>query len=99
MCRLAGCSVSSPSAEAGAKSGVTAQQRLLVIRRDDVRAVCPVDDVHGIHRFHPRELKDVPATVARAAATYSKAILPWQGRSVGVLDDELLFHTLKRSIA
>ena len=32
-------------------------QRLLVIRRDGVRAVCPVDEVHGIHRFHPRELE------------------------------------------
>ncbi len=88
-----------PASEASAKPGVKAHQRLLVIRRDDVRAVCPVDDVHGIHRFHPRELTDVPATVARAAATYSKAILPWQGRSVGVLDDELMFHMLKRSRA
>jgi chemotaxis-related protein WspD len=73
-------------------------RRLLVIRRDAVRVVCPVDEVHGLHRFHPRELTAVPATVARATVTYATALLPWQGHSVGVLDDQLLFHTLKRSL-
>jgi chemotaxis-related protein WspD len=74
-------------------------QRLLVIRRDQVRAVCPVDDVHGIHRFHLRELTEVPSTVAKRTATYSRALLPWRERSVGLLDDERLFHTLQRSMA
>ena len=69
-----------------------------MIRRDDVRVVCPVDEVHGIHRFHPRELKDVPTTVAKATVTYSTALLPWRGHSVGMLDDQLLFYTLKRSL-
>jgi chemotaxis-related protein WspD len=73
-------------------------RRLLVIRRDHVRAVCPVDEVHGIHRFHPRELKDAPSTVARAATTYSRALLPWRERSVGLLDDERLFDTVMRSV-
>jgi chemotaxis-related protein WspD len=76
-----------------------AHPRLLVIRHEQVRAVCPVDEVHGIHRFHPRELKEVPATVARATATYSKMLLPWQEHSVGLLDHELLFRSLKRSVA
>jgi chemotaxis-related protein WspD len=44
-------------------------------------------------------LKEVPETVARSAATYSKALLPWHEHSVGLLDDELLFHSLKRSVA
>jgi chemotaxis-related protein WspD len=74
-------------------------QRLLVVRREQVRAVCPVDEVHGIHRFHPRELKSVPSTIARSAATYSRAVLPWQGHAVGVLDDEPMFRMLKRSVA
>jgi chemotaxis-related protein WspD len=73
--------------------------RLLVIRREDVRTVCPVAEVRGIHRFHPRELQEVPTTVAKATATYSRAILPWNKCSVGLLDDQLLFYTLKRSVA
>jgi chemotaxis-related protein WspD len=76
----------------------TTYRRLLVIRREAVRVVCPVDEVHGIHRFHPRELKNVPATVAKATASYSTGLLPWRGHSVGTLDDQLLFYTLKRSI-
>jgi chemotaxis-related protein WspD len=88
-----------PLAAVGHERRGTAYRRLLVIRQDTVRVVCPVDEVHGIHRFHPRELKDVPATVAKATITYSTALLPWQGHSVGTLDDQLLFYTLKRSLA
>jgi chemotaxis-related protein WspD len=88
-----------PCAGVDQKVHRTAHQRLLVIRHEQVRAVCPVDEVHGIHRFHPRELKEVPATIARATATYSKALLSWHEHSVGLLDAELLFHSLKRSVA
>lgn len=77
----------------------TAGQRLLVIRQENVRVVCPVDEVHGIHRFQPRELKDVPTTVSKATVTYSTALLPWRGHAVGTLDDQLLFYTLRRSLA
>jgi chemotaxis-related protein WspD len=73
-------------------------RRLLVIRHDQVRAVCPVDAVHGVHRFHPRQLREVPATVAKASS-FSRALLPWQQHSVGVVDNDLLFAALKRSMA
>jgi chemotaxis-related protein WspD len=88
-----------PSADVDPSTSRKAHRRLLVIRQKHIRAVCPVDEIHGIHRFHPRELKEVPATVARATATYSKALLSWREHSVGVLDDELLFYGLKRSVA
>jgi chemotaxis-related protein WspD len=85
---------------ARAKPGavVNAFRRMLVLRRDALRVACPVDAVHGIHRFHPSELTDVPSTVAKATVTYSTALLRWQGHSVGTLDDELLFYTLRRSL-
>jgi len=79
-------------------SRTTALQRMLVLRRDALRVVCPVDAVHGTHRFHPSTLKSVPTIVANASVTYSTALLPWQGHSVGTLDDELLFYTLRRSL-
>jgi chemotaxis-related protein WspD len=87
-----------PLAPAGDERGAIAYRRLLVIRREAIRVVCPVDEVHGIHRFHPRELQNVPTTVAKATVTYSTGVLPWQGHSVGALDDQLLFYTLKRSL-
>ncbi len=73
--------------------------RLVVIRDKDSRIVFPVDEVHGIHRFHPGQLTEVPATVAKATATHTKAMLPWENRAVGCLDDQLLFYTLNRSLA
>ena len=74
-------------------------QRFLVIQHEGHRAVLPVDEVHGIHRVHARELRDVPATVARATATCTKAILLWNGKSVGLLDEQLLLFLLSRSLA
>ena len=74
-------------------------KRLLVVRRDATRAVCPADEVHGIHRIRAGELQDVPVTVAKAAGRHARAVLPWRGHSVGVLDDQLLFYALQRSLA
>ena len=72
--------------------------RLLVISNEGQRLVFPVDEVHGIHRHRPAELEPVPATVSKAAATYTKAVLSWRDRTVGCLDDQLLFYTLYRSL-
>ena len=77
----------------------TVYRRLLLIRREEVRVVCPVDEVHGVHRFPPGALKDVPDTLAKAATRYSKSLLPWKDHSVALLDEHLLFYTLKRSLA
>lgn len=87
----------------------SAYRRLVVIQhkdwehtgrdRESLRVAFPADEVHGVHRHHPQELREVPATLAKAAATYTKAMLPWRGMTVGCLDDELIFHTLSRSIA
>lgn len=88
--------------EAAAQAAESSEQhtsRLLVLRRDDVHAVCPVDEVAGVIRFDPRTLTDVPGTLAHAASRYSRKLLPWRERFVGVLDDQLLFYTIKRSLA
>ena len=76
----------------------TGHDRLLVVRRDGVRVVLPADEVSGIQRFHPRELKEVPTTVSKAATAHSRAVLSWSGHVVGLLDDHLLFRTLHRSV-
>lgn len=77
----------------------SAIQRLLVIGREGTRAVFPADEVHGTERYRPGDVKEAPTTVSRAAATYTRAVLPWRDRTVGLLDEELLFHTLNRSFA
>ena len=73
--------------------------RLMVVNRDGCRFVFPVDEVHGAHRYDPRTLKAVPATVAKSTPTYTGGVLAWQEKSVGCLDDEALFSAFNRSLA
>jgi chemotaxis-related protein WspD len=62
-------------------------RRMVVAGREDSRFVFPVEEVHGIHWFDPKELKGVPSTVAKAPATYIKGLLLWQNKSVGTLTE------------
>src|SRR5882724_963748 len=73
--------------------------RLLVARGAAGIVVFPVDEVHGMERFRARDLKDVPATVAQARATYTQALMPLGDRTVGLLDEQLLFYTVERTLA
>lgn len=74
-------------------------QRLLVANHGGKRIAFPVDEVHGVVRYHPRELQPVPATLAQSTATYTLGLLPWRDRTVGCLDGDLLFYTLDKSFA
>jgi len=75
-----------------------ALRRLLVVRERGLRLAFPVDEVHGTQRYDEAELKAAPSTVAGATASYSRAVLPWQDHAVGLLDEELLFHSLNRNL-
>ncbi len=89
-----------PVPAAGAGEGASrAHQRLLVVHRDGQRIAFPVDEVHGVHRFHRRALQAVPATVARATAAHTAAVLRWREHTVGCLDAERLWATLNRNLA
>jgi chemotaxis-related protein WspD len=68
-------------------------QRLLVANRDGNRVAFPVDEVHGVVRYDRRELNSLPAV------NHIIGLLSWQERTVGCLDDELLFYTLNKSFA
>lgn len=97
---LEGETVPAPSGAGGpAPSALLPRKRLLVIRRKDLRAACPVDYVEGVHRYAPAALSSVPATVAKAGTRYSRALLAWRDQTVGVLDEELLFPALKRGMS
>ena len=74
------------------------QQRLLVVGWEGHRLVFPVNEVHGIHRFQPDELRQPPATVARSSLTYTRGIFLWRGRSIGLLDTDGLFSAINRNL-
>jgi chemotaxis-related protein WspD len=95
LARVLGLEAAGPAPQT---AGHIAHERMLVLRRDDVRVVCAVDEVHGIHTFRAKKLQEVPVTVAKGT-TNARAILMWRDRSVGILDDQLLFQTFHRSLA
>jgi len=69
-------------------------RRMVVAGREGARFVFPAEEVHGIYRFNPNELKALPSTLAKAQTSYIRGILLWQNKSVGCLDDQLLFDML-----
>ena len=87
------------NAEAEKDKNRTVYERPLVANRNGNRLAFPVDEVYGIVRYHPRELKPLPATLEQAAATFTLGLLPWQEKTVGCLDDELLFYKPIKSFA
>jgi len=74
-------------------------ERLLVCNREGNRLAFFVSEVHGVHHYHPRDLKEAPATLAKAAATYTAGVLHWKNQTVGCLDDELLFYAFSKGLA
>jgi chemotaxis-related protein WspD len=76
-----------------------AKRRMLVIGHEAGRFVFPADEVQGIQRYRPDSLRPAPATVVRAASSYTRHVLSWQDRNIGYLDADLLLDGLNRSVA
>lgn len=77
----------------------TNYERLLVAHWDSQRVVFPVDEVFGVHRCDPEQLREPPATLAKSGTSYTRAVLHWEGNLVCCLDSNLLFPALSQSIA
>jgi chemotaxis-related protein WspD len=73
--------------------------RLLVIGRGDSRVAFPVSAVHGVHHYNIRDLSAVPTTLAKSAASYTTAIVQWDGHSVACLDADKLLSALDRAVS
>ena len=76
----------------------TTYNRLLVAQWEGHRFVFPANEVRGILRFQTPELQEPPATLAKSRLSYTQGILRWQDRAVGLLDADLLFSSLNRSL-
>jgi chemotaxis-related protein WspD len=88
-----------PGSEAGDAHEGDGEQpalpRLVVIRRDAETWAFPADEVPGVHRLPRGGLRNVPATLANPATSFSQAVFTWHGRSVGYLDDQRVFAALR----
>lgn len=73
-------------------------QRMIVAGKEDDKWVFPVDEVHGIFRFHINDIQDVPVVITKSEIGYTKGVVNWEGKQVNFLDDELLFYNLNHKI-
>lgn len=84
--------------EQGRERSTRRHERMMVVSKDGDAWVFPVKEIHGIHHIHPGLFQNVPVTVAKSKASFTKKIFNWEDKNVALLDDELLFYSLKRSV-
>jgi chemotaxis-related protein WspD len=80
--------------------GVTATSTpvRLVVLRDHNRAECWVfaaDEVLGIRHVPRSRWRSLPSTLINPAIGFSQAVLSWNERSIGLLDEERVFTALR----
>lgn len=83
----------------GEQSAKVGGRHLLVAMHEGQTLVFPVDEVAGVHRHASDGVAAAPTTLAHAATRYTRGMLDWRGRKVGLLDHGLLFYALNRSMA
>ncbi|BEV16352.1 chemotaxis protein CheW [Herbaspirillum sp. DW155] len=71
---------------------------LLVASLEGQVLVFPVEEVAGVHRYAHDSLMPVPTTLAQSAIQYTRGMVEWRGQPIGLLDHELLFYVLNRSM-
>lgn len=75
------------------------EAKMLVIQSGGECWVFPVDQVLGVFRCNDSDAQNVPVTVSKASGTFTKKVIIYDQREVGLLDDELLIYTLQRRIS
>lgn len=84
--------------EAAGAQARAATPRLLVTEWAGATTAFPVDAVEGVTSFGADALLPAPATLAQSAGRHVRGVTHWRGRSVGVLDADVLFDALARSL-
>ena len=70
----------------------------LIVLRDPDRAetwAFAADEVLGVRRVSRNQWRSVPSTLINPAVGFSQAVLSWNGRSVGLLDEQRVFTALR----
>ncbi|MBY0589125.1 chemotaxis protein CheW [bacterium] len=79
-------------------ASATTLARLLVLQSEGDRWVFPVDEVDEVFRFPKSELGTAPATLARSSGRHTQGVFYSRKRSIGFLDDQRLFQTLRGKV-
>ena len=83
----------------GATAAETAP-RLVVLNDREQTALWAfaADEVSGVQYVPRTEWRGVPSTLANPAVAFSQAVLLWNGLTVGLLDEQRVFATLRSAL-
>jgi chemotaxis-related protein WspD len=76
----------------------TASPSQLVVLHDRDRAetwAFGADEVLGVERVPQSRWRELPSTLSNPAVGFSQAVLSWNGRSIGLLDEQRIFAALR----
>jgi chemotaxis-related protein WspD len=71
---------------------------MLILAAENGSVVVPVDEVDAIHRIDLSDIQAGETPSAVAGARFTRAVMQFKGRSLRVLDDELLMSAVTRSL-
>lgn len=73
-------------------------QRLLAIKKEDIKFTFQADEVFGVYRFIQSALQDPPVTVVKSHHNYLRGIFNWRNHCVGLLNESIIFKDLQRKM-
>lgn len=73
-------------------------RRMVVVCREGNRFVFAVDDILGVYRISPEDLREVPATLSRSTRALTRGIFTADSCNIGLLDEEQFFPAMTRSL-
>lgn len=74
------------------------RNRMVAIVKEGELWTFPVDEVDGVYEWDSLKIENVPIDFSKSVIDYVKGTMQMENKSVGLLDEELLFASLKRSI-
>lgn len=73
-------------------------KRLIVIKKEEEFWIFPANEVYGIHYCESIQIENVPINISKSASNFLKGVLHWNERTVGYLDEDVLFYRLKKEM-
>jgi chemotaxis-related protein WspD len=73
-------------------------RRMMAIKHNEEMWVFPVDEVHGAVSGNTDAISNLPITVAKSSVNYLKGLWKWRKHKVGLIDEDLLFASLRRMV-
>ena len=75
------------------------QARMICMEGNQGSWVFTADDIHDVVRFSLDKIQPAPATVAKSSKSFCRGLIEIDGKSVELLDEELVFHHLRKVTA